>query len=87
MDARLKIIEPDGEIISDVYHKIPFAKSPDGKTYYRNFLFIGDYVYYIRESGELRQINKVNSSISKERMDEIRSLHAEKVKQINKQSL
>lgn len=88
MEARLKIIEPTGEIISDIYHKIPFAKSD--KRNYRNFLFLGDYIYLIKETGELVQVTnvvKATYEISPQRMVEIRALHQEKVEQINKQCL
>ena len=86
MDARLKIIEPDGTVISDIHHHIPFAKSPDSKKYYRNFLFIGEYVYNIKEDGEIVSVLP-DRVISKKRMAEIRALHAERVAQINKQCL
>ena len=88
MEARLKIIEPTGEIVSDIYHNIPFAKSENNN--YRNFLFLGNYIYRIKETGELILVNNVIKStyeISPERMAEIKTLHAERVKQINKQCL
>tara|TARA_R110000796_G_scaffold161858_1_gene278625 strand:- start:5712 stop:5894 length:183 start_codon:yes stop_codon:yes gene_type:complete len=56
MKCTLKIIEPNGSIVNELEHDIPIAVSPNKTKYIRNFLFIGDHSYSIKNNGEIKSI-------------------------------
>ena len=84
MKCILKIIEPNGSILNELEHDIPMAISTDKTKYIRNFLFIGDHSYSIRNNGEIKSITPEPIGISVDRMKEIKGLWQQKIQHIEK---
>ena len=82
MKCRLKLIGPAGDVINEIKHNIPIGVyREDSMFHFKNFLFIGEYAYHIKKTGEIIKVLPKNT-ITEERYKEIKELWKEKIQKI-----